>query len=174
MIHAITCMAHLPPGCIGQEKTTSSSNTTLRTGLINYSPLIEISSLSSFFGRYRSFPSKDSCLLSDVFVDHMNKSHRRGKQLCQRFGISLRPLWIGELCPLEANIFGAKWNLRCTRACRRILSSLDSSSPIKRRIHSLRHLKQLSSRYVVQFRSEKLTLRETWRLLLEKQMVAVK
>lgn len=104
----------------------------------------------------------------------MNKSHRRGKQLCQRFGISLRPLWIGELCPLEANIFGAKWNLQCTRACRRILRSLDSSSPIKRRIHSLRHLKQLSSRYVVQFRSEKLTLRETWRLLLEKQMVAVK
>jgi len=51
MIHAITCMAHLPPGCIGQDKTTSSSNTTLRTGPINYSPLIEMSSLSSFFGR---------------------------------------------------------------------------------------------------------------------------
>ena len=74
-------------------------------------------------------------------------------------------------------IFLAQWNLQCTSACRRILSSLDSLLPlslIKRRIHSLRHLKQLSSRYVVQFRSEKLTLRETWRLLLEKQMVAVK
>lgn len=94
----------------------------------------------------------------------MNKSHRRGKQLCQRFGISLRPLWIGELCPLEANIFGAKWNLQCTRACRRILSSLDSSSPIKRRIHSLRHLKQLSSRYVVQFRSQIWKAHAAWNM----------
>ena len=105
----------------------------------------------------------------------MNKSHRRGKQLCQRFGI----IFLFVLFELASyvrskQIFLAQSEIQCTRACRRILSSLDSSSPIKRRIHSLRHLKQLSSRYVVQFRSEKLTLRETWRLLLEKQMVAVK